>query len=82
MAVSTVREGSSLVDVPLGALDVAVAAIRGPNGPIEAIPSRSRTLAVGDTIYAVAHPAKLNRLGTAATGAGSPPLSADLPSDD
>ena len=67
MGVVTVTEGSSLVGVPIGALDVAVVAVRPPDAPVEAIPSRDRTLAPGETVFAVASPALLRRLETAAS---------------
>ena len=78
MGVVTVAAGSSLVGVPVGALDVAVVAIRPPDGSVEAIPSRDRTLAVGETVFAVAAPARLRRLEAAAGEAAAPAVS---PSD-
>lgn len=73
LGVVTVAEGSPLVGVPIGALDVAVVAIRPPDAPVEALPSRDRRLVPGETVYAVAEPALLRRLG-AAIGTGTGPL--------
>ncbi|WP_254823745.1 TrkA C-terminal domain-containing protein [Haloglomus halophilum] len=76
MGVATVAEGSPLVGVSLGGLAVSVAAVRPAEGAVEAIPSRTRTLAAGDTVYAVARPALLRRLEAAARGDADaePPL--------
>jgi hypothetical protein len=82
MGVATVGEDSDLVGVPIGALDVAVAAVRSVDGPIEAIPPRARSLVAGDTVYAVDRPARLRRLELAATGAGASPLAVDAVADD
>lgn len=84
MGVATIAEGSPLVGMAPGALSVAIAAIRPPDGTLEAIPARDRTLAAGDTLYAVARPALLRRLEAAARGdAGTtPPLNGDAAADD
>jgi hypothetical protein len=74
MGAVTVTEGGSLVDVPIGALDVAVVAVRPTDGPVEAIPSRDRTLAPGETVFAVASPAQLRRLEAAASGGTAKPV--------
>lgn len=66
MGAVTVAEGSSLVGVPIGALDVAVVAVRSVDSAVEAIPSRDRTLAVGETVFAVATPTLLRRMEAAA----------------
>jgi hypothetical protein len=76
MGVVTVTEGSSLVGVPVGALDVAVVAIRPADGAVEAIPSRDRTLTAGETVFAVAAPSLLRRLETAAAAGEPTPLAA------
>lgn len=73
MGVVTVAGGSPLVDVPIGALDVPVIAVRPPGAPVEAIPSRDRRLAAGETVFAVAAPGLLRRLEEAASG-GTEPL--------
>jgi uncharacterized protein with PhoU and TrkA domain len=70
LGVVTVTEGSALAGLPIGALDVAVVAVRPSNAPVEALPSRDRTLAPGEAVYAVAEPALLRKLETAAAGTG------------
>jgi hypothetical protein len=70
MGVVTVGAESGLVGLPVGAVSAAVAAVRPADGPVEAIPSRGRPLAVGDTLYAVARPGVLARLASAAEGGG------------
>jgi hypothetical protein len=81
MGVVTVTEGGSLAGVPIGALDVAVVAVRPTDGPVEAIPSRDRMLASGETVFAVASPAQLRRLEAAASG-GTTKAVADSDDDD
>jgi hypothetical protein len=83
MGVATVAEGSPLVGLTVGAIAPAVAAIRPVGGTVEAIPSRDRALAAGDTLYAVARPGPLRRLEAAARGdpEAGPPL-AGASSDD
>jgi hypothetical protein len=84
MGVATVAEESPLVGVSLGGLAVSVAAVRPAEGTVEAIPSRTRTLAAGDTLYAVARPALLRRLEAAARGDADaePPLADTATVDD
>jgi uncharacterized protein with PhoU and TrkA domain len=65
MAAVTVGAGSQLAALPVGGLDVTVAAVRGPDG-IEALPERTRQLAAGDTIYVVGRPAVLRTVERAA----------------
>jgi len=77
MGVVTVGEASSLVGVPIGAVDAAVVAVRPPDAPVEAIPSRDRILAPGETVFAVAAPALLRRLETAAAGTAEPVAATD-----
>ena len=74
LGVVTVAEGSSLAGLPIGALDVAVVAVRPPDAPVETLPSRDRTLAPGETVYAVAEPAVLRKLETAAAASGAEPV--------
>ncbi len=62
MAAVTVPEGSELVGETLGSLDVTVAAVRPASGTVEAIPTRSRPVEPGDTLYVVARPEVLRRL--------------------
>lgn len=68
MGVVTVRADSGLVGLPLGALEATVAAVES-EGSVEPIPSRSRVLAAGDTLYLVARPEDLRRFEVAAAGA-------------
>jgi len=82
MGVVTVTADGTLVGVPVGSLEVAVAAIRPEGGSVEAIPSRSRVLAAGDSIYVVARPALLRRLETAAKGETPAPNSDGAAADD
>lgn len=66
MGVATVDAGSSLVGQPVSAVDAAVVAIRTADGTIEPIPRRSRTIAAGESVYAIARPDRLRRLDEAA----------------
>ena len=69
MGVATVAAGSPLAGTTVGDLDATVVAVRAPDGTIEPIPSRRRTLSVGDEIYAIARPERLRRLEAAARAA-------------
>ncbi|MCY4730902.1 potassium transporter TrkA [Natronomonas gomsonensis] len=62
----TIESGSPLVNSSVGALDIAVVAVRTSAGDIEAIPPRRRPLAPGETVYAIARPAQLRQLEAAA----------------
>jgi hypothetical protein len=62
MAAVTISEGADVVGETLGSLDVTVAAVRPASGPIRAIPTRSRVIEAGDTLYVVARPDVLRRL--------------------
>jgi hypothetical protein len=62
MAAVTVPEGSEVVGETLGSLDVTVAAVRPASGAVQAIPTRSRPIEPGDTLYVVARPEVLRRL--------------------
>ncbi|AUV82982.1 potassium transporter TrkA [Salinigranum rubrum] len=62
MAAVTVPEGSEIVGETLGSLDVTVAAVRPASGTVQAIPTRSRLIEPGDTLYVVARPEVLRRL--------------------
>ena len=62
MAAVTVTSASDVVGQPLGSLDVTVAAVRPASGPVEAIPTRTRVIEGGDTLYVVARPEVLRRL--------------------
>lgn len=61
-----VTEGSPLVGIPVGAIDVAIVAVRTTEDDVEPLPSRSRTLAAGESVYAIARPDDLRRLERAA----------------
>lgn len=71
MGVTTVAAGSTLDGAPVGALDVAVVAIRGTDGGIEPLPSRSRTVGPDETLYVIGRPEGLRRLDEAARPAGT-----------
>ncbi|MEF8852064.1 MAG: potassium transporter TrkA [Haloarculaceae archaeon] len=79
MAAVAVAESSALAGQPVGALDVSVAAVRTPGGPVEPLPDRDRLLAGGDTLYLVATPEAIRkvesgaRAATASPGATMPP---------
>jgi hypothetical protein len=66
MGAVTVAEGSVLAGGAVVDLDVAVAAIRSPDGDLEAIPSRTRPLQAGETVYVIARPDQLRKLEAAA----------------
>jgi len=59
---ATVTDGSPLVGSSVEAVSGTVVAVRSEGGTIEALPSRTRVLAVGDTVYVVARPETLRRL--------------------
>jgi uncharacterized protein with PhoU and TrkA domain len=69
LTVVTVAAESALAKATVGALDVAVVALRTAAGDLEAIPKRSRTITAGETIYAIGRPDRLRKLEAAATGA-------------
>lgn len=81
MGVVDVAADSSLVGQPVGALDAAVVAVRGTDGDVETIPSRARTLAAGEAVYAIARPDTLRKL-EAAGGASAARQSAAGSDDD
>lgn len=68
MGVVTLAPGSALVGAPVGALDVSIVAVRPAEGSVEPLPPRSRVLASGDTVYAVARPDAIRRLEAGADG--------------
>lgn len=74
MGATTVAEGSALVGSPVGALDIAIVAVRALDGDIVAIPTRERPIAAGETIYAIGRPDRLRKLEAAA---GSPAVAGD-----
>ena len=77
MAAVSIKQGSTIAGETLGSLDVTVAAIRSTAGGIEAIPSRSRPIEVGDTLYVVARPEVLRRLEARASVVVEVPPSAE-----
>ncbi|MES3516488.1 MAG: potassium transporter TrkA [Natronomonas sp.] len=68
MRAVVIGEGSSLASATVGSVDIAVAAVRGVDGTVDAIPSRDRQLTAGETLYAIGRPDRLRRLEVAATG--------------
>jgi hypothetical protein len=80
MGAVTVGEDSPLAGLPVGALDATVVAVRTGEG-VEAIPSRSRTLGVGDVVYVVARPEDLRRFEAAAADGAVERESAAAPED-
>jgi hypothetical protein len=66
MGVVGLPAGSPLVGSTTGDLAVSVVAIRPDGGTVVAIPRRDRTLAAGDTVYAIARPEALRRLEASA----------------
>ena len=89
MGAVSVGEGSALAGNPVGALDVAVVAVRTVAGDIVAIPTRHREVAAGETLYAIARPDRLRKLETAAaaapdgrTGGSDPEEPPDAGADD
>ncbi|WP_254535442.1 potassium transporter TrkA [Halomarina litorea] len=82
MAVVTVAEGSALDGMAVGALSPTVVAIRVDGASsVEPTPSRTRTLAAGETLYVIGRPAVLRRLEAAAAGDGTPPTVEPTPGD-
>jgi hypothetical protein len=67
MGAVAVAPGNDLVGTPIADLDGTVVAVRPRDGPVEAVPARSRPIDAGDTVYVVARPDALRRL-EAATG--------------
>jgi hypothetical protein len=58
----SVAAGSDLDGASVGDVDAAVVAVRPAGAAVEAVPSRDRVLAAGDTCYVVARPDALRRL--------------------
>lgn len=57
-----VEDGGSLVDATVGSLGVTVAAIESADGTVEALPSRNRRLAPGETLYVIARPDAIRKV--------------------
>jgi hypothetical protein len=68
MGAVVVDGGSDLAGEAVGALDATVVAVRPVEGPVDAVPSRARTVAAGETLYVVARPEAIRRLETRAGG--------------
>jgi hypothetical protein len=66
MAAVPVADGSDVAGLPVGAVAATVVAVRPADGRVETLPARARTLAAGDTVYAVGRPETLRRLEAAA----------------
>lgn len=83
MGVATVEPNSPLAGGTIDDAQVTVVAVRPANGPVEAIPRRTRTLIAGDVLYVVARPEDLRRLEarTSALGADSRDADGDLDDD-
>lgn len=79
MSLVGIEAGSEIDGQPVGALDVAVIAVRTADGDVEAIPERSRILAPGDAVYAVARPDALRKLERAAGGDPEPTPAVEEP---
>ena len=62
----TVEAGSPLHGLSVGALDVAVVAVKGEDDAPATLPEPSSVLEPGDVVYAIALPEALRRLETAA----------------
>jgi hypothetical protein len=69
MGAVVVSEGSDLAGRSIAEVEATVAAVRPVEGPVDAVPSRSRTVAVGETLYVVARPEAIRRLEARAAGA-------------
>lgn len=66
MGVTTIAEGSSLVGSTLSDVDASVVTVRTADGDVVPIPPRSRELAAGESLYAIARPDQLRKLDAAA----------------
>jgi hypothetical protein len=81
----TVKAGSPLHGLPVGALDVAVVAVKGEDDAPATLPAPSSLLEPGDVVYAIALPEALRRLEAAAEPLDpalvSRPESVEFPSD-
>lgn len=53
LGVVELPENSPLAGVAIGELDATVVAVRDADGTLDALPSRERPLAVGDSVYAI-----------------------------
>lgn len=74
----TIVQDSVLVGQTVGDLDTTVVAVKPADGAVEAIPSKGRDLAAGQTLYVVARPDRVRRLEADATT----PVEAEPPGVD
>ncbi len=70
--VITITPESILTTTAIGALDITVVALQTADGDIVAIPNRTHTLAVGDSLFAIGRPDRLRTLETAAAPPAAP----------
>ena len=68
VATVVVEDGGDLVGVSVGSLAVTVAAVESADGVVEALPSRDRTLAPGETVYVIARPDAIRKVEDAGIG--------------
>jgi len=73
----TVAADSPLAGLPVGALSPVVVAVESPECGTVTLPERDRTLAAGDTLFAIASPEALRRLERAADPARGTESGAD-----
>ncbi|MDZ7849751.1 MAG: TrkA C-terminal domain-containing protein [Halodesulfurarchaeum sp.] len=66
MRVFVVDSDSPLVGISVAALSVTVLGIRRPDGEVETIPNRTRTIGAGDELFAIGRPEPLRKLESAA----------------
>ncbi|GAB3423148.1 hypothetical protein GCM10027435_28710 [Haloparvum alkalitolerans] len=66
MSAVRVEPGSSLVGTTVADVAAVVAAVRPPEGSVQAIPPRAYAFAAGDTVYLVGRPDELRRFETLA----------------
>ncbi len=65
MSIVELTAESSLLGVPVGALDVTVIAVQSSQGAVDTLPSRARPLREGDRVFAIGRPERLRKLATA-----------------
>jgi len=73
MEVLTVGAGSRLDGAAISEVDATVAAVRSPDGDIEATPRRCRTLVAGETVYLVARPERIRETSRRAAASDGEP---------
>lgn len=83
MGAITVGAESVLVGDSIGALDVAVVAIKTTDGEVVAIPTRTHVLEAGETVYAIGRPDQLRKVEAASVGdTASDSEASEEPPDD